>query len=49
MDFFTMLFGFLPILILTFILRWIRQLKINSETQIEQSKEIISLLQKNKV
>ncbi|SDG76697.1 hypothetical protein SAMN04487975_101426 [Planococcus glaciei] len=44
MDFFTVLFGFLPLLILAFIFRWVRQLKINSETQIKQSKEIISLL-----
>ncbi|QKX50084.1 hypothetical protein HF394_05500 [Planococcus glaciei] len=47
MDFFTVLFGFLPLLILAFIFRWVRQLKINSETQIKQNKEIISLL-KNK-
>lgn len=46
MDFFAVLFGFLPLLFLAFIFRWVRQIKINSETQIEQNKEIISLLQK---
>ena len=46
MDFFTVLFSFLHLLILAFVFRWVRQLKANSETQIEQNKQIISLLQK---
>jgi len=36
----------LPLLILAFVLRWVRLIKINSEYQVEQNKQIISLLQK---
>jgi hypothetical protein len=37
----------LPLLILAFVLRWVRQIKINSDIQVEQNKQIISILQKN--
>jgi hypothetical protein len=36
---------FLPIIILAFAIRWIYQIKKNSEIQIEQNKQIILLLQ----
>jgi ribosomal protein L30/L7E len=41
---FGFLFSLLPLLILAFVLRWIRLVKINSEKQVEQNKEIIGLL-----
>jgi ribosomal protein L30/L7E len=41
---FGFLFSLLPLLILAFVLRWIRLLKINSERQVEQNEEIIGLL-----
>lgn len=34
----------LPLIILAFVLRWIRIIKINSEIQVEQNKEMINLL-----
>lgn len=34
----------LPLLILAFVFRWIRQIKDNSELQVEQNKQIIALL-----
>lgn len=34
----------LPLLIVAFFIRWVRLLKINSDKQVEQSKEIIELL-----
>ncbi len=34
----------LPIIILAFLIRWIRFIKENSDLQVEQNKEIISLL-----
>lgn len=38
----------LPLFILAFVLRWVRQIKINSDIQVEQNKQIISILQKMK-
>lgn len=38
------LFGLIPILLVALILRWVRIIRINSEIQIEQNKEIISVL-----
>ncbi|WP_431026706.1 hypothetical protein [Lysinibacillus sp. LZ02] len=38
------LFVLIPIILAAFVLRWIRIMKLNSETQIEQNKEIIRLL-----
>jgi hypothetical protein len=40
-------FTLLPLLILAFVLRWVRQIKINSDIQVEQNKQIISILQKS--
>ncbi len=37
-------FMLIPILILAFAFRWIRQIRFNSEKQIEQNNEIIALL-----
>lgn len=34
----------LPLVILAFVFRWIRQIKDNSELQVEQNKQIIALL-----
>ncbi|WP_169834558.1 hypothetical protein [Paenisporosarcina indica] len=45
MDFFPVLLSLLPLLILALVFRWVRQIKKNSETQVEQNKQIISLLQ----
>ena len=39
----SILYG-LPIIILAFLIRWIRFIKENSDLQVEQNKEIISLL-----
>jgi hypothetical protein len=41
------IFTLLPLLILAFVLRLVRQIKINSDIQVEQNKQIISILQKN--
>lgn len=43
------LLAFLPFIILAFVLRWIRLIKINSDIQIEQNKKIISLLEKTEI
>ncbi|MDQ0271734.1 hypothetical protein [Cytobacillus purgationiresistens] len=45
-DIIPALITLLPLFILAFVLRWVRQIKINSEIQVEQHKQIISLLQK---
>lgn len=39
----SILYG-LPIIIVAFLIRWIRFIKENSDLQVEQNKEIISLL-----
>ncbi|WP_179966064.1 hypothetical protein [Lysinibacillus antri] len=39
-----LLFPLIPILLAALLLRWVRIIRINSEIQIEQNKEIISLL-----
>lgn len=39
------LITFLPLIILAFVVRWVYQIKKNSEIQVEQNKQIISLLQ----
>ena len=39
----TILYG-LPIIIVAFLIRWIRFIKENSDLQVEQNKEIILLL-----
>ncbi|MBU0903586.1 MAG: hypothetical protein KKF57_00205 [Firmicutes bacterium] len=41
--FLSILYG-LPIIIVAFLIRWIRFIKENSDLQVEQNKEIISLL-----
>ena len=38
------LFVFIPIVLVALLLRWIRIIRLNNEIQIEQNKEIISLL-----
>ncbi|ENQ3105839.1 hypothetical protein SAMN04488168_12634 [Bacillus sp. 491mf] len=38
------LFTMLPIFVLVFVLRWIRFIYLNSEEQIKQNEQIISLL-----
>ncbi|ENQ3080247.1 hypothetical protein ACEOWG_003532 [Bacillus cereus] len=38
------LFTLLPVLMLAFVFRWIRLMYINSEEQLKQNKQIISLL-----
>ncbi len=40
------LFTFLPIIILAFLIRWVRLIKVNSDIQVKQNEEIISLLKK---
>ena len=39
------LITFLPLIVLAFVVRWVYQIKKNSEIQVEQNKQIISLLQ----
>jgi hypothetical protein len=39
------LFTFLPLIILAFVVRWVYQIKKNNEIQVEQNRQIISLLQ----
>lgn len=39
------IFTLLPLIILAFVLRWIRLIKINSELQIKQNEQIIQLLE----
>lgn len=43
-DIIGLLFALLPVLLVALVLRWIRIIRINSDLQIEQNKEIISLL-----
>ncbi len=38
------LFALIPILLVALVLRWVRIIRMNSEIQTEQNKEIISLL-----
>ncbi|CAM5222874.1 YvrJ-like protein OS=Ureibacillus acetophenoni OX=614649 GN=SAMN05877842_12134 PE=4 SV=1 [Ureibacillus acetophenoni] len=38
------LFTIIPILLVALIIRWVRIIRVNSEIQIEQNKEIIALL-----
>lgn len=38
------LFTMIPIVVLVFVLRWIRFIYLNSEEQIKQNEQIISLL-----
>ena len=38
------LFTIIPILLVALLLRWVRIIRVNSEIQIEQNKEIIALL-----
>lgn len=35
----------LPVLVLAFLIRWVRIIKINSDIQVEQNKRVISLLE----
>lgn len=44
-DFVAGFFYFLPLIILAFLTRWMRHIKINSEIEVEQNKQIIHLLQ----
>lgn len=37
-----------PVLIMAMVVRWVRMIRVNSEKQIQQNKEIISLLKENK-
>ena len=39
------IFALLPLIILAFVLRWIRLIKINSELKIKQNEQIIQLLE----
>ena len=45
MNSFIPLITFFPLIILAFVVRWVYQIKKNSEIQVEQNKQIISLLQ----
>lgn len=45
-DFIPAILTLLPLLILAFVFRWVRQIKDNSELQVEQNKQIISLLER---
>ncbi|MBA2176120.1 hypothetical protein H0266_14580 [Halobacillus locisalis] len=38
------LFTFIPVILVAFLIRWIRLIKVNSDIQVEQNKEIIALL-----
>lgn len=38
------LFTVIPILVVALLLRWVRIIRVNSEIQVEQNKEIITLL-----
>lgn len=44
-DFIAAVITVLPIIIIAFLFRWVRIIKINSEIQVEQNKQIISLLE----
>jgi len=35
----------LPLIVLAFVFRWVRQIKINSDFQVEQNNKIITLLE----
>ncbi|GEL77174.1 hypothetical protein [Tenuibacillus multivorans] len=37
----------LPVILVAFIIRWIRLIRLNTEKQIQQNEEIIELLKKN--
>lgn len=39
------LLSFLPLIVLAFVVRWIYQIKRNSDIQVEQNQQIILLLQ----
>ncbi|WP_169801421.1 hypothetical protein [Neobacillus drentensis] len=39
------LITFLPLIVLAFVVRWVYQIKKNSEIQVEQNRQIILLLQ----
>ena len=39
------LISFLPLIVLAFVVRWVYQIKKNSEIQVEQNKQSILLLQ----
>ncbi len=41
-------FMLIPIFIVAFAFRWIRQIRLNSEKQIEQNNEIIALLKESR-
>ena len=40
---------FLPLIVLAFVVRWVYQIKRNSDIQVEQNQQIISLLQNKKI
>lgn len=44
-ELFAAIFYLLPLIILALMIRWIRLIKLNSEIQVEQNKQIIKLLQ----
>ncbi|WP_168927314.1 hypothetical protein [Halobacillus salinus] len=37
---------FFPIIVVAFLIRWVRLIKINSDKQVEQNERIIELLEK---
>ncbi|HWL23776.1 MAG TPA: hypothetical protein VNR38_08505 [Ureibacillus sp.] len=43
-DLMATLLTLIPLLLIVFVIRWIRIIRLNSEIQIQQNKEIISLL-----
>jgi hypothetical protein len=43
-DFIPFIFSLLPILLVAFVLRWIRLIKANSDIQVEQNKKVLDLL-----
>lgn len=48
MEYIGVLFTLLPVIVVAFIIRWVRLIKVNSDIQIEQNKEIIALLKREK-
>lgn len=44
-DFIAAIITILPIIIVAFLIRWVRIIKVNSDIQVEQNKQIISLLE----
>jgi hypothetical protein len=44
MDFIPFIFSLLPLLLVAFVLRWIRLIKANTDIQVNQNKKVLELL-----